>query len=111
MPTKITAPDGTVTTLAYRTDTLNGYKQASRVQSMIRSDGFQIKLNYLDNSPYTGFYHHGWYQLTSITAINNVFDVCLPDVSDNCAVFSRPWPKLTVAKTLGSPTLIDVSNY
>ncbi len=93
---RIIAPDGRITTLHYKTTTVNG--PAYRVQSITRNDGLQLKYTYATNVAPTNVNELSvWKQVASVTALNNTVDYCDP-LADSCT-YTQAWPVSTQAWT------------
>jgi YD repeat-containing protein len=98
--TRITAPDGLVTTLRYKSATVSG-TTIYRLQSVTRNDGLQLKYTYGSNAAPTTSADSPWRQIASVSAINNAVDYCDPQ-ADTCT-FTQAWPVTTYTRvTSGS---------
>jgi YD repeat-containing protein len=90
--TRITTPDGRVTTLTYKSAVVSGVTRY-RLQSVTRNDGLQLKYSYASNAPPTAPPPNAWWQVASVRAVNNAVDYCDP-AADTC-VFTQAWPIAT----------------
>lgn len=90
--TRITARNGTVTTLTYKSATVSS-TTIYRLQSVTRNDGLQLKYTYGSNVAPTTLGDGPWRQIASVRAINNTVDYCNPQ-ADTCT-FTQTWPIAT----------------
>jgi len=107
--TRVTAPNGLITTLTYKVLTLSGGAKVNRLQSVTRNDGLQLKYTYASNVAPAGHPLGGWAQVSKVTGINNAFDYCDP-TADSCAT-TQTWPfatqTWTTSGSLKYMTLVD----
>ncbi|MDP5278047.1 hypothetical protein Q9Q95_03855 [Sphingomonas sp. DG1-23] len=75
--TKITYPNGLIVDINVKSRN----DRYSRIQSVTRNDGFQLKYNYVANA----VDDVGFLELQSVVAVNNAFETCDP-MADTCAL-------------------------
>ncbi len=106
LPTQMTYPDGRIATITYKQVAVSGPTGSatfSRVQSVTRTDGLELKYSYVQNTTPTYAAAIPWFQLTSVVAINNTVDYCDP-TADVCS-YSIPWPSTLVSNDPALTTL------
>lgn len=100
----ITYPDGRKLNFYYKKVTYtcaNNYCSSSgasqetkvRLQSVTRSDGYQVHFNYISNATGTTQQQYDWDRLSSVVAFNRASEYCDPSV-DTCSL-SSPWPTIS----------------
>jgi len=98
--TQIREPNGRTTTITYRETTMIGSSnEPSRIQSVNRSDGLQLKYVYALNTVPDVNTQKLWRRPQSIIAINNAVEYCDP-AADSCSL-SETWP--TASYSWGTP--------
>jgi RHS repeat-associated protein len=89
---KITYPNKSTLTLFYKTLTYNGadgVEATTRLQSVLSSNGYLLKLQYTENSLPSGSFP----DLIKATLINQAVDYCDP-AADACTGLTIAWPTL-----------------
>lgn len=92
---RITSPEGLITTLTYKSATVSG-STVYRLQSVNRNDGFQLKYSYESNVAPASL-SDSWFNLASVRAINNAIEYCDP-TADSCT-FASTWPQATLTRS------------
>jgi hypothetical protein len=95
LPTQITYPDGRIARITYKRVVVSGPTGPvtdSRIQSVTRTDGLQLKYTYADNATPGSL---RWWLTTSVVAINDTVDYCDP-TADVCT-YSVTWPSTLVS--------------
>jgi YD repeat-containing protein len=99
LPTQMTYPDGRIATITYKQVVVSastGPYTCSRIQSVTRTDGLQLKYSYAQNTTPPNYGASApWFQITSVVAINNTVDYCDP-TADVCT-YSVTWPSTLVS--------------
>lgn len=101
--TRIQEPNGLILDISYKSVTvfwsqIGANLTFSRIQSVTRNDGLQIKYTYAQSTPPTDATTlSSWSTPTTIVAVNNTVDYCDP-LGDGCT-FSRSWPTATQSYT------------
>jgi len=91
--TSVTAPNGAVTTMHYNTATVSSQTRA-RLQSVTNSFGFQLHLDYADNSPANATELNGtWLRVAAVTGINLAVEYC-SSTAVSCTL-TGDWPLAT----------------
>ncbi|TCD04339.1 hypothetical protein EYB45_08870 [Erythrobacteraceae bacterium CFH 75059] len=99
--TRITRPDGFVTTLTYGSGSYempiwNGTEYltlfTTRLLSVNTNTGYQLKFTYASSTPGSSSQADEWYRIIRVTAINNAEEACAPN-ADACSL-SLQWPFL-----------------
>jgi YD repeat-containing protein len=99
--TRVAYPDGRVLTITPKLITVSPWTSSQptvtliRIQSVMRSDGLQIKYSYSINSTPTPQNYGSWVWPSSVTAINNAFEYCDP-AADSCSL-TGAWPTVNYA--------------
>jgi len=107
-------PDGRALSISQKTVTVTPWdsyyasRTLTRIQSVTRNDGLQLKYNYALNTTPTYQNYASWSMPVSITAINNAFDYCDP-AADTCTL-TYSWPTATYAYTSGSTSTFTVTD-
>lgn len=82
----------------------------SRVQSVTRTDGYQLKFDYEGATSWDIASTEKWWNLTSVRAINNAVDYCDP-TADACSSLSQSWPTLSMSRSVSGgntmSTIVD----
>lgn len=115
----VTMPDGRKLVFNYK-DTSYYWPPQSithyryRLQSVTRSDGFQIRYVYAADTPGpNGETSSDWHRVSQVVAVNGAIDYCDP-LANSCT-YSRSWPTASIAwvmpngNTNGSMTLTDAA--
>ncbi|MCP5392924.1 MAG: RHS repeat-associated core domain-containing protein [Sphingomonadaceae bacterium] len=98
--TLITTPAGNKTTLTYRGDSysFNGNTiYTVRLQSVTNNAGYQLKYEYVADTPSSNDQGDSWYDIDRVTAINNAEEYCDPS-ADSCTL-TGDWPYLAYSRT------------
>ncbi|MEP5508150.1 MAG: RHS repeat-associated core domain-containing protein [Erythrobacter sp.] len=96
--TKVTGPNGYAVTLHYRGDSYTPLGAPGttvytiRLQSVTNETGYQLKFDYVEDTPSPNTFANDWYKINRVTAVNNAVEPCDP-VADSCS-FGNPWPSL-----------------
>lgn len=109
--TRVRSPDGLETRIHYKVVALDATNYGSRRQSVTRSDGFQLKYNYAQNTAPTSATFFTWRKLVSTVAINNAYEYCDP-MADTCSL-TLSWPTATYATTTppsGQGSIITITD-
>lgn len=85
--TRITYPDGTIVRINYRLEP-SGF---TRLQSVTRNDGFQLKYNYALNGAAPSGVSNDFWIPHGVTGINNAYQACDP-LADTCGL-TGAWPQ------------------
>lgn len=90
---KTIAPNGAVTDYHYKEATVSSTTRA-RLQSVTNAFGYQLHMNYADDSPANTTELNGaWLRITKVTGFNRTVDYC--SSSANTCSFSKTWPHAT----------------
>lgn len=106
--TRIQEPNGLIVNINYQTamvfDAASGTnKKYTRIQSVTRNDGLQLKYRYALYTTPTAATLSAWLNPLGVTAVNNAVDYCGP--LDGACTFSRNWPSSTTSYSVQtSPT-------
>ena len=80
----------------------------TRLQSVTNSAGYQLKLSYAAATPSGPSTSDPYFQLRSVTAINNAFEACEPS-ADDCAL-TQAWARVSFARSGEIETVTDPTN-
>ncbi len=91
--TSVTAPNGAVTTMHYNSATVSSQTRA-RLQSVTNTYGFQLHLDYADDSPANTTELNGtWLRVAAVTGINLAVEYC-SSTAVACTL-TGDWPQAT----------------
>ncbi|NOX95422.1 MAG: hypothetical protein GXP04_10130 [Alphaproteobacteria bacterium] len=94
---RTTAPNGAVTDYTYNEATVSSTTRA-RLQSVTNSFGYQMHMNYADDSPANTTELNGnWLRVTKVTGFNRTVDYCA--ATANTCSYSQSWPDASYTGT------------